>query len=166
MTVTQTAQGRTIAEMNSLIGQEIAVSTWTEVPQNLVDDFGATTNDRQWIHTDPTRAVSESPYGATIAHGFLLLSFLTSLQRDAQAWPKDISAIVNYGLEKVRFVSPVVVGSRIRNRATLAKMEWRDNGGVFIQLDNVLEIEGVEKPALVASSLLMVFPKEAKDERS
>lgn len=161
MTATETVNARTIAEMEDFIGQEIAVSEWTDVPQNLIDDFGSVTNDTQWIHTDPVRAAADSPYGATIAHGFLLLSFLTSLQRDAKAWPSDISAIVNYGLENVRFVSPVVVGSRIRNRATLSKMEHRDNGGVFLQLDNVLEIEGGTKPALVASSLLMVFPEQA-----
>ncbi|MES0825160.1 MaoC family dehydratase [Ruegeria sp. SCP11] len=162
MSLIRSSSARTMSDLQELIGTEIAVSNWVVVDQDLIDEFGRCTNDEQWIHTDPERAKAESPYGGTVAHGFLLLSLLTRLQRDSHSWPSDISSIVNYGLERVRFISPVTVDAEIRIRVKLAKLEHRKKGAVFLQLDNTMELRGSEKPALAASSLLMAFPSEER----
>jgi acyl dehydratase len=151
------AKGHTLADMAGLIGEEIAVSDWMTIEQARIDAFAACTGDDQWLHTDAERAAAESPFGTTIAHGFLMLALLTPLQRDAGAWPTDAVSIVNYGLETVRFVSPVPSGARVRNRAVLAGIERRGDDMWLVRLDNTLEIDGQQKPALVATSLLMIF---------
>src|SRR5215471_4793867 len=108
-----------IAALNGLVGQEVAVSDWLEVSQERIDLFAETTEDRQWIHTDPERAARESPFKETIAHGFLTLSLLSELCKRAMS-VSGVRMGINYGLNRVRFVAPVPAGARIRGRFMLA----------------------------------------------
>ena len=143
---------RTIAsleELESLQGQEVAVSDWTEITQHQVNLFAEATGDHQWIHVDPERARRESPFGAPVAHGFLTLSLLPALMQSAMQMP-GVKIGVNYGLNRVRFTAPVRSGSRVRARFTLAKYEPIEEDGVQVTWNAVVEIEGAPKPALVA----------------
>ncbi|GAB2573482.1 MaoC family dehydratase [Leucobacter ruminantium] len=137
-------------ELADYVGKDLGTTDWFEITQERVDRFADAADDHQWIHVDPERA-KDGPFGAPIAHGFLTLSLLIPLQTSLF----DIdgcSTKVNYGLDKVRFVSPVKVGSRIRLTATIAELvEVR--GGVQAVIDATIEIEGGEKPAVVARSL-------------
>ena len=147
----------TLSDLAASVGLEIAISDWIEIDQARIDAFAACTNDHQWIHCDPQRAQVESPSRRTIAHGFLTLGLLTEMQRDAGAWPVDVVSTVNYGLEGVRFISPVPSGARLRNRTICVSVEPRNEAASLVRLDNTIEIEGGTKPALVARSLLMMF---------
>lgn len=139
------------SELASLAGRDLGWSDWMEVTQDRVNVFADATDDHQWIHVDPERANAESPFGAPIAHGFLTLSltlkFWTELVDIAGATTK-----VNYGLDKVRFVSPVKVGDRIRMNAVVAEVT-EVKGGWQIVVDQTIEIEGGERPAVVARGL-------------
>jgi acyl dehydratase len=143
-----------ISELESRVGQEIAVSPWVEVAQERIDLFAKATEDFQWIHVDKERA-KQSPFGSTIAHGFLTLSMLPMLTGSALEI-SDIKMGVNYGLNKVRFTSPVPAGSKIRGRFTLAKIEPLD-GGVQATWNVVVEREGGDKPAMVAETISRHF---------
>jgi acyl dehydratase len=143
-----------IAEAASHIGEELGLSGWFTIGQDRIDAFAETTEDRYWIHTDPARGRA-GPFGATIAHGFLTLSLLTPLIRDAGLdWGDDYLGI-NYGFEKVRFIAPVKAGCRVRARVVLAGAEEREPGHHILRLAVTVEIEGEEKPALVAEWLNM-----------
>ncbi len=135
------------------LGQEVAVSDWISVTQERIDRFAENTEDRQWIHVDPGRAAAESPYGATIAHGFLVLALLSSMARDAMRFP-NLRLAINYGLNRVRFVSPVTAGARVRGRFTPIAAEPVEGGGMQVTWRVVIEREGVEKPACVAEWLV------------
>ena len=124
------------------------MSPWVEVGQERIDTFAKAIDDFQWIHVDPERAKS-SPFGGTIAHGFLTLSLLSHLSERTFSF-SDRKMGVNYGLNRVRFTSPVPAGSRVRARFTLAKYEPIDTSGVQVTWNAVVEIEGAPKPALVA----------------
>ena len=137
-----------IRELESRVGQEIAVSPWLQVTQERIDTFAKAIDDFQWIHVDRERA-KKSPFGGTIAHGFLTLSILSHLAERTFSF-SDRKMGVNYGLNRVRFTSPVPAGSRVRARFTLAKHEPIENGGVQITWTAVVEREGADKPALVA----------------
>ena len=113
----------TFDDLKGLVGKELGVSDWLVVDQDRINQFAACTEDRQWIHTDPERAAKQSPFGATIAHGYLTLSLLAGLGLQAIKMPSNLMAAVNYGLDKVRFLAPVKVGSRVRLRATLVSLE-------------------------------------------
>jgi len=139
-----------ISELEGRVGQEIAVSPWVEVAQERIDLFAKATEDFQWIHVDKERA-KQSPFGSTIAHGFLTLSMLPMLTGSALEI-SDVKMGVNYGLNKVRFTSPVPAGSKIRGRFTLAKIEPLD-GGVQATWNVVVEREGGDKPAMVAETI-------------
>jgi acyl dehydratase len=139
------------------VGKEIAVSDWVVVDQARIDEFADCTGDRQWIHVDVERATRESPYGGTIAHGYLTLSLAASLCIDAGAIPADATAALNYGLDKVRFMAPVRAGARLRSRVVLLACEARPDGRVLQKLQNTIEIEGESKPALVAESLVLLM---------
>jgi acyl dehydratase len=147
-----------MATLESFAGREIGVSGWVVVDQKRIDEFADCTGDRQWIHVDVERARRESPYGGTIAHGYLALSLVGSLCMDAGIVPGDASAALNYGLDKVRFLAPVKAGSRVRNRVALASVERKEGGRALIGIRNTLEIEGEAKPALVADTLAMLIP--------
>jgi len=138
----------TIRELESRVGQEVAVSPWMEITQERIDTFAKAIDDFQWIHVDRERA-KQSPFGGTIAHGFLTLSILSHLSESTFSF-SDRRMGVNYGLNRVRFTSPVPAGSRVRARFTLAKFEKSDGDGVQVTWNTVVEIEGKDKPALVA----------------
>ena len=124
------------------------MSPWVEITQARIDTFAKAIEDFQWIHVDPARA-KESPFGATIAHGFLTLSLLSHLSERTFSFA-DRRMGVNYGLNRVRFTSPVPSGSRVRARFTLAKYERLEGDGVQVTWEVVVQIEGAQKPALVA----------------
>ena len=144
-----------VAKLGELVGQEIGVSEWIEVSQERITRFAETTEDRQWIHTDPGRAARESPFGTTIAHGFLTLSLLSEMGRTAVA-VGGVRMGLNYGLNRVRFVSPVPAGSRVRGRFTLAEAEEIE-GGVQAAWKVTVEREGGERPCCVAHWLVRYF---------
>ncbi len=145
-----------IEELRSLVGQEVAQSDWLEVTQPLIDAFARTTGDRQWIHTDPERAKTESPFGRTIAHGFLTLSLLSRLASQALKVQGDFKMAINYGLNRVRFPAPVPVGSRIRGRFTLQSAEELA-GCVHVVWAATVEVEGVAKPSVVAEWVIRYY---------
>ena len=137
--------------VQSLVGQHLGYSDWVTITQEQVQQFADATGDQQWIHVDPERAAKESPFGGPIAHGYLTLSLLPMLVPQIV----DITGFrmgVNYGTEKVRFPSPVPVGSRVRAGATLQSATPLD-GGVHMEIVVTVEIEGGSKPAMVATSL-------------
>lgn len=137
--------------LRAAVGTEIGVSDWMTIEQDRIDTFADATGDHQWIHVDPARAAT-GPYGRTIAHGFLTLSLLVPLTNQA-ATVGGIRMGINYGLNKVRFVTPVPVGGRIRARVTLDSV--RDiPGGVQAERTVTLELEGAGKPACVAESIV------------
>jgi acyl dehydratase len=139
-----------------MIGQEVGVSDWLEVTQDMIDRFADVTGDDQWIHTDVDRCRRESPFGTTIAHGFLTLSLLSCLHRDSVRVEGGGKMGINYGLNRVRFVSPVRVGSRIRTHSKLAALEDFP-GGVQATWQINVELEGSDKPALVAEWLTRMY---------
>ena len=141
----------TIRDLETRIGQEVGVSPWVEITQERIDTCAMAIGDFQWIHVDPERA-KNSPFGKTIAHGFLTLSLLSNLSEQTFSF-SDRRMGINYGLNRVRFTSPVPVGSRVRARFTLAKFEKIDGNGVQVTWTTVVEIEGAAKPALVAEWL-------------
>jgi acyl dehydratase len=149
----------TLSEAPRFVGQELGVSSWVTVDQSRINQFAECSGDRQWIHVDVERAKRESPYRAPIAHGYLTLSLVAPLQMEIGAVPTDAGAAFNYGLDKVRFLAPVKAGARVRLRVALIDVE-RKGGGVVLKTSNTLEIEGSEKPALIAESLALVTPRK------
>jgi acyl dehydratase len=139
-----------IRELEPRVGQEIAVSPWVAIAQDRIDLFAKATEDFQWIHVDPERAKS-SPFGTTIAHGFLTLSMLPKLIESTFEFA-DRKMGVNYGLNKVRFTAPVPAGAKIRGRFTLAKYEKLE-GGVQTTWSVTVEREGGDKPVMVAETI-------------
>ena len=137
-----------IRDLERRVGEEVGVSPWIEISQERIDTFAKAIDDFQWIHVDPARA-KRSPFGGTIAHGFLTLSLLSHLSEQTFSYA-DRKMGVNYGLNRVRFTSPVPSGSRVRARFTLAKYEPIEGNGVQLTWTAVVEIEGKDKPALVA----------------
>lgn len=140
-----------VEELKSLVGQEVAVTDWITISQERVNLFAEATGDHQWIHIDVERSRKESPYGGTIAHGFLTLSLLPMIMEGAVSMSMSKMG-VNYGLNKVRFPAPVPVGSRIRGRMTLKEVEDIP-GGAQITWSVTLERDGGDKPVCVAESI-------------
>jgi acyl dehydratase len=155
-----TAQ-RALEIFRSRIGVQDAPGEYHVVAQAQIDAFAEATLDRQFIHIDPARARIESPYGVTIAHGFLTLSLLTHLVSSIPRVEPDPfegrTLAINYGLDRVRFPSPVTSGSRVRARRSLASAEMKDDRTVQLKYEATVEIEGREKPACVAEWLLRVI---------
>ena len=145
-----------IDDATGLVGSELGVSEWLEIDQKRVNDFADVTGDHQWIHVDVERAKAESPYGAPIAHGFLTLSMIPALSKD-NFRVQNAQLVINYGLNKVRFLSAVPVGSRIRVRSELADAVAKDPGTVDLTVRHTIEIDGVEKPAAVAEMIARVL---------
>ena len=145
-----------IDDATGLVGSELGVSDWLEIDQKRVNDFADVTGDHQWIHIDVERAKKESPYGAPIAHGFLTLSLIPALSKD-NFRVQNAQLVINYGLNKVRFLSAVPVGSRIRVRSELADAVAKDEGTVDLTVRHTIEIDGVEKPAAVAEMIVRVL---------
>ena len=145
-----------IAALHEATGQHLGYSDWHAVDQKQVDLFAEATGDHQWIHVDPERCARDSPFGAPIAHGFLTLSLVSTLFEQAIAMV-DAKMVVNYGLNKVRFPAPVPVGSRVRARLTLTKIDAID-GGAQLEWSVVIEREGGARPVCVAELLLRRYP--------
>ena len=140
-----------VRELESRIGEEVGVSAWCEVTQQRIDLFAKAIDDPQWIHVDPERA-KHSPFGTTIAHGFLTLSLLSKFIESTFSFA-DRKMGVNYGLNRVRFTAPLPSGSRVRARFKLLKYEKIDGNGVQVTWDVTVEREGSDKPVLVAEWL-------------
>lgn len=138
------------------VGQEIATSRWIDVTQERIDRFAEVTDDRQWIHTDPDRAAAESPFRTTIAHGFLTLSLVSALARQAMALPPGKMG-VNYGLNRVRFVAPVPSGSRVRGRFTPTDVTEVDRGVVQVVWSIIVEREGVLTPCMIVEWIIRYY---------
>lgn len=146
----------TLADLAACAGQEVAVSDWHTISQTQIDQFAEATGDHQWIHVDPERAKA-GPFGTPIAHGFLTLSLLPRLLESSLAITQSGMGI-NYGLNRVRFVSPVPVNSRLRGRFVLHKAEPVDNGGMQMTWSATIEREGSDKPVCVAEFLARRYP--------
>ncbi len=144
-----------IAKLRDHVGRDVAVSDWLEVSQQRINQFAEATDDRQWIHVDAERASRESPFKETIAHGFLTLSLLSELGKRAMS-VGGVRMGINYGLDRVRFVSPVPAGSRIRGRFTLSALA-DISGGVQVIWKVTVEREGGDKPCCVAEWLVRYY---------
>ena len=143
-------------EIRTRTGTEVGVSSWLVVDQARIDAFADATEDRQFIHIDPA-AAAQTPFGGTIAHGFLTLSLLSRMAADAMLIPDGVKMAVNYGLDRVRFLAPVRSGSRVRGRFTLDSIEEKAPGQVLMRHIVTVEIEGEDKPALTAVWLGLIF---------
>lgn len=145
-----------IADLKTMIGVDLGVSDWIEIDQPMVDTFAKTTRDRQWIHVDVERAKRDSPYHAPIAHGYLTLSLVPAMNEQLQITPAGVDVVINYGLDKLRFLSPVKVGSRVRMHSKLISLEAKAPGQHLMKTLNTMEIEGEAKPAFVAETLMLL----------
>lgn len=142
------------SDLQSLIGQEVGVSRWIEIDQARIDAFAKITEDEQFIHVDP-EAAKATPFGGTIAHGFLTLSLASAMSYDAVKPLEGVVMGVNYGFDKLRFLAPVPAGSKARGRFKLLSAEDKGGGRWLLKHELTVEIEGSEKPALIAEWLGM-----------
>jgi acyl dehydratase len=145
-----------VRTLRDRVGAEIAVGEWTTISQAQIDQFAEATGDRQWIHVDAARAATESPFKTTIAHGFLTLSLLSSFLRDAIQFT-GLRMAINYGLNRVRFVSPVLSGSRVRARITAGAFD-EVGGAIQVTWSIAVEQENSDKPACVAEWIVRYYP--------
>ncbi len=143
------------SDLANHVGQEIGVSRWIEVDQKRIDVFADVTEDPQFIHIDPERAAKETPFGGTIAHGFLSLSLLSPMAMDLAFSLEGIAMGINYGFDKVRFLQPVRAGKKVRGRFVLDDAQERKPGQFMLRYTVTVEIEGEDKPALMAQWLTM-----------
>ncbi|MET3661864.1 MaoC family dehydratase [Aquamicrobium ahrensii] len=139
------------------VGKEVGVSPWRTVTQTMIDQFADATDDHQFIHCDPERAARETPFGGTIAHGFLLLSLLSAMTFETLPPLEKGKMGVNHGFDEIRFMAPVRTGSQIRARFVLADVKARPSGWVQVTHDVTVEIEGSKKPAFTARWLTLTF---------
>src|SRR6476661_2009199 len=146
----------TLEDIRARIGEEIGLSSWLTVDQERIDAFAEATEDRQFIHTDPA-AAAQTPFGATIAHGFLSLSLLSRMGSEVLLAPEGVKMALNYGLDRVRFLAPVKCGKRVRGRFRLDSVEERAPGQCLFRYQVTVEIEDEEKPALTAAWLGLIF---------
>ncbi|MBN9062106.1 MAG: nodulation protein NodN [Rhizobiales bacterium 65-9] len=151
---------RTIEQMRSAIGSRIGVSDWAPIDQRRIDLFADVTADRQYIHVDPEKAAA-GPFGQTIAHGFLSLSLLSEMASSGLPPIDGVSTNLNYGFDKVRFISPVPFGARIRGLFTLTEVSSRAPGQTLLRYQVEIEIDGAKKPAVVADWLVLAMTDEA-----
>jgi acyl dehydratase len=144
----------TMAELKDYEGKTLPPSEWLAISQDRIDQFAECTEDRQFIHVDP-EAAKKTPFGTTIAHGFLSLSLLSSLHSPEVPRLRGTVLELNYGLDRVRFVHPVAVGSRVRAHTTVLSVQEKKPGRTLVKCEKTVEIEGEEKPALIAETLAM-----------
>lgn len=144
-----------LSDIKNHVGDEVGVSSWIRIDQSRIDAFAEATEDRQFIHVDPEAAAS-TPFGSTIAHGFLSLSLLSRMGADAMLVPEGMQLAINYGLDRVRFLAPVRSGSRVRGRFTLDSFEEKAPGQWLLRHLVTVEIEHEEKPALTAIWLALI----------
>ena len=145
-----------LEEIRARVGEEIGTSSWLTVDQARIDTFAEATEDRQFIHVDAD-AAAQTPFGGTIAHGFLSLSLLSRMGAEVFLYPSGVKMALNYGLDRVRFLAPVRSGKRIRGRFTLDSVEEKAPGQLLFRYTVTVEIEGEEKPALTAAWLGLLF---------
>jgi acyl dehydratase len=145
-------------QLQTRVGQEVHLSDWLTITQERIDAFANATDDRQWIHVDPARAAAESPWGTTIAHGYLTLALYPMLRGLVAPQPiyPGVRQVINYGLDRARFPNAVKVGSRIRVRAVLSHVE-AVTGGVQTNEQATFEIEGEAKPACIAQAIMRLY---------
>ena len=145
-----------IDTISQYVGQELGVSEWMTIDQERINHFADFTGDHQWIHVDVERTKRESLFGTTIAHGYLTLSLAAALSMGLGIIPAGVSQVLNYGLDKVRFLAPVKSGSRVRDRVVLLAAEPQGKGRLLLKFRNTIEIEGETKPALIADALSLL----------
>jgi acyl dehydratase len=150
----------TLSQLGEHVGRELGVSEWVAIEQARINAFAACTGDHQWIHVDVERAKRESPFRSPIAHGYLTLAMIAPLSMEIGIIPKDAAAGLNYGIDKVRFLAPVPAGARVRLRVSLVGIEPRERGQTVMKTRNTLEVEGSEKPALIAETLALLIPEK------
>ncbi|MBZ9791543.1 MaoC family dehydratase [Rhizobium sp. 3T7] len=154
-----------LADVRGLVGTETGLSDWIVVDQAMIDAFAHATSDHQYIHVDPERAAS-SPFGGTIAHGFLTLSLLSAMNYNGLPKVREQTMGINYGFENVRFLSPVKSGARIRGHFVLAEARFRGAGMLMTTYEVTIEIENEKKPALTARwiTIIQFDPKDRPDD--
>lgn len=151
----------TLSSARDFVGREIGLSDWLVVDQRRIDLFAQATGDDYWIHTDPERARTDSPFGTTVAHGFLTLSLLVPLYYASVGRPEEGVTALNYGVDRVRFIAPVKAGDRVRARFVLDDVEDGEPGRLMLVIGVTMEIEGGDKPAMVARCRnLYLWPKD------
>jgi acyl dehydratase len=150
--------GFTFANMAEKQGEALGTSAWQEITQDVVNEFAHCTGDNQWIHVDPERAQKESPFGGPVAHGYLTLSLLSAMAMEIGVVPQGTAAALNYGLDKVRFLAPVPVGAKVRLHSKLMSFEPKNNGQYLMKTENTMEMEGSDRPVLLAESLAILVP--------
>src|SRR5215470_11415498 len=144
---------RTIAEF---AGRPVGVTDWVVIDQKRIDQFADCTDDHQWIHVDVEQASRESAFGSTVAHGYLTLALLARFTYEVGLMPADAGQAFNYGLDRVRFMTPVRAGARVRDRVMLLSAEEKGPGRVLVRAQHTIEIDGEDKPAMVAEALAML----------
>nr|WP_280519911.1 MaoC family dehydratase [Rhizobium cremeum] len=145
-----------MSDVPGLVGKEIGLSNWITVDQTMIDAFAGATDDHQFIHVDPVRAAAETSFGGTIAHGFLTLSLLSAMNYDCLPKIREQTMGINYGFDKIRFMSPVRCGKRIRGHFVLSEARFRGAGMMMTTYDVSIEIEDEKKPALTATWITIV----------
>ena len=145
-----------LEEIRARVGNEVGTSSWLTIDQHRIEEFADATEDRQFIHVDP-EAAAKTPFGGTIAHGFLTLSLLSRMAAEATFVPEGVKMAVNYGFDRVRFLSPVKSGKRVRGRFALDSIEEKAPGQWLLRHNVTVEIEGEDKPALTAVWLGLMF---------
>ncbi|QRM56701.1 MaoC family dehydratase [Sinorhizobium sp. BG8] len=155
-----------LRDVKDLIGKEIGVSKWFTVDQSMIDRFADATEDHQFIHTNPERAAAETPFGGTIAHGFLSLSLLSAMNYDCLPRVIEQTMGINYGFDKVRFMTPVKSGAKVRGRFTMADARFRGGGMLMVTYDVTVDVENERKPALTASwiTIIQFDPKDRPED--
>lgn len=149
------SQTISLEQLNNQNGQQVGLSDWIEISQAMIDEFANVTQDLQFIHIDPERA-AKTPFGGTIAHGFLTLSLTSKMAEDCLPVVENTLMTVNYGCDKLRFITPVRAGSRIRGRYVQTKIEQKPNNSLIVHYQITVEIDGSDKPTLVANWLTML----------
>ncbi|MHA6192912.1 MaoC family dehydratase [Pseudomonas wadenswilerensis] len=145
-----------VAELSQYVGKELGRSEWLKIDQERINLFAEATGDFQFIHVDPAKA-AKTPFGSTIAHGFLTLSLIPKLMEDILVLPEGLKMVVNYGLDSVRFIQPVKVDSRVRLAVSLTEVTEKKPGQWLLKATATLEIEGEDKPAYIAEPLSLAF---------
>src|SRR5215831_13995467 len=149
-------EGYSLRTIATFVGRPLGVTEWVVIEQKRIDQFAECTDDHQWIHVDVERAARESVFGSTVAHGYLTLALLARFTFEVGLVPDDATQAFNYGLDRVRFMTPVRAGARVRDRVTLLTAEGRGPGRVLVKAQHTIEIDGEEKPAMVADALAML----------
>jgi acyl dehydratase len=146
-----------VATLSTLEGHDFGKSAPVVLNQARIDAFAECTEDRQWIHVDPERAASESPFGGTIAHGMLTLSLIAGKHLELGVYPSDARQVINYGMESVRFLAPVPEGATVRVQVRIKSVQAKGEGRFVVRTENEVRVDGAEKPALIAELIAYVM---------